>query len=188
MNLKPPMLEIHKTLNNIYPFKWVFYLTKLSPEVVYKQVSRNLLKNLLVLPLIHTLEAQDTVIKQFDQQYNKNTQEDIARSLKYNEFNAKYSPGTCNALAESFNYALKNEEIIFQARGQPQNLNKADSGNENPLRTLKRKLDIAEPLEKRGKNNLTDPNYQETEAEAKRKAELMNKLNKKKEKSKLDFL
>ena len=188
INQNPGMLEIHKALNNIYDFKWVFYLTRLNIEVNSIQISKRLLKNLLVLPLFTIVSAQDTTIKHFEEQYKKNANIDISKiNTQILEFNIPLNISSNAAISECFNNAIKTEETKFQKENEIKKKNDGAKAQSQQL-DLKRKNNNTPVLEKKRKENSLAADYQETEIGAKRKRDFEAKLKKKKERKTLDFM
>ena len=177
MTTIPPMLEIHRTMNAIYDFKWVFSLTRLAPEI-----GKKVLQSFLVMPLINTVVAQDNLIQSLEEQYKKQMKVDL-RYAQNQDFNIKIGPNAKESIQEACVQSIKDEEGRFTR----ENEKKRKMEEEKRANELKRKNDQDIKPEKRGKPNVA-ANYQESDLELKRKMEIEARLNKKKEKKKLDFL
>ncbi|OMJ66158.1 hypothetical protein SteCoe_37106 [Stentor coeruleus] len=176
----PSNLEIQRTMNNIYSFKWVFYLTKLSSEV-----GKKVIQNLMVFPLLNTVLAQDHAIKGAEESMKKPLVLD-SRYGGNKDLNIKISDKSRNLLNEGFSSFIKEEEVKMQRQNELKRREEEEKRAKQAAE-LKRRQDVYNLPEKKPKTSIVE-NYQESEAEAKRRRELENKLNKKKDKKKLDFL
>lgn len=167
-------------MESIYNFKWVFYLTKLSNEVAKKVI-----QNLMVFPMLNTVLAQDHAIKEVQESMKK----PVAIDTRYGgnkDLNIKLSDTSRNLLNEGFSSFIKEEEVKMQRQNELKRREEEEKKAKQAAE-LKRRQDTTDRLERKPKPN-TITNYQESDAEAKRRRELENKLNKKKDKKKLDFL
>ena len=183
MNPNPGVLEVHKPLNNIYDFKWIIYLSRLTAEVRDMQTGKSVLNKLLVTPLFATIAAQDQAIRVFEEQYRKNA---VLETGKNFGANSRLGASTKNAINEGFGNAIKEEEARFQRGNEAKRKENEEKKNVEQAGLKRKQIPIPE-LEKKVKPNVVEE-YKETEIEAKRRRELEAKLNKKKDKKKLDFL
>jgi trehalose/maltose hydrolase-like predicted phosphorylase len=174
------VFEVHKEINAIYDFKWVFHMSKLA-----EKVAKKVIYSFLMMPMVNTVAALDGLIKNVEEQSKKKMQADL-RYAYNKDGNIRVGQMSGECMSETMMQIIKDEENKYQKINENKKKEEEAKRNRN-LNELKRKQQEEVKVDKRVKV-ATGDNYKESEAEAKRKKEIAERLNKKKDKKTLDFL
>lgn len=167
--------EIETIVKGLFQFKWVIQLEK-QP----RSISKKIVENLILMPLTNTILVQDSYLR-LTEETSKNKREFNMSLIQNTNFLVINQTSADEILKIGFLESIKKVEAE-----KAQAVVKAREQAEEEKKTTNKR--IPEPPQAEGKKAKPVGVYVESQEEIRRKKELQDKLAKKKEKKKLDFI